>query len=70
LPGEARADIGLVLVVALDDADVVALRRRAEILNRLMHAGDRGLAADVAIDTGEIAADADGQCFGSGGAGT
>jgi hypothetical protein len=69
LARETGADIGLVLVVALNDLDVIALVGGAVILQRLLHAGDRGLAADIGIGAGEVGAHADGERLGRGACG-
>jgi len=59
LGGDAGADIGLVLVIGGDDIDLEALGGRAEILQRLVDAGDGDGAGQVLVGAGQIGQHAD-----------
>ena len=59
LPGDVRADVGLVLVVGRDDLDLDALVRRLEVLDRHAGGDHRAFAREVGIEAGAVVQDAD-----------
>ncbi len=59
LPGDAGADIRLVLVVGGDDLDADGFVDRREVFHRQLRRGDRSLAADIGIDPRHVVQDAD-----------
>ena len=72
LAGETGADIGLVLVVAVDDFHGVAVHLGGEFLDGLLGADEGGFAAGVAIGAGGVVEHADlddGLGLGTGGRG-
>ena len=59
LPGDGRADVGLVLVVGADDLDRGALHGAAEILDRHLRGFERALPAQRRIRPRHVVQDAD-----------
>ena len=59
LPGDCRADVGLVLVIGEHDLDRLAEHRTAGILDRHARGNDRTRTAQIGIEAGLIVEHAD-----------